>query len=175
LSKSKAIKQRFYLSLSTFYLHQIFYCSFSFIAKEKNLHSQTSNNHINFLPFPCFNRLIITNLGESSPQIPICDKPVNISKEVPVGSSQFMEDPDIKAAEEKIWKSQVIVPCPNSPHAFLGPFPDDNEDQEKLSAVFPSSKKHLPLVFTKGPYDLSFLKSKFRTEPKHENNEKYIS
>ena len=65
--------------------------------------------------------------------------------------------------------------CPNSSHAFLGPFPDDHEDQEKLSAVFPSSKKHPRLVFTKGPYDLSFLKSKFRIEPKHENNEEYIS
>lgn len=30
------------------------------------------------------------------------------------------------------------------------------------------------MIFTKGPYDLSFLKSKFRTEPKIENNEKYL-
>jgi len=117
----------------------------------------------------------MTNPGESSSQIPICNEPINFSKEVPVGSSHFMEDPDIKAAEEEIWKSQVIISCPNSPHAFLGPFPDDSEDQEKLSVVFPSSKKHLPLVFTKGPYDLSVLKSKFRTEPKHENYEEYIS
>jgi len=69
----------------------------------------------------------------------------------------------VKEAEDKIWKTQVIISCPNSPHAFLGPFPDDKEDLEKLSAVFPSFEERSPLVFTKGPYDLSFLKSKFRT------------
>jgi len=46
----------------------------------------------------------MANVGESS-QIPRCDEPVNFSKEIPVGSSQFMEDPYIQAAEEKIWKS----------------------------------------------------------------------
>jgi len=117
----------------------------------------------------------MANPGESSSQLPRYDEPVNFSQEIPVNIPQFIEDPDITAAEEKIWKSHVIIPCPNSSHAFLGLFPDDHEDQEKLSVVFPSSKKHLPLGFTKGPYDLSFLKSKFRTEPKHENNEEYIS
>jgi len=117
----------------------------------------------------------MANPGESSSQLPRGEEPVNFSQEIPVGSPHFIEDPDISAVEEKIWKSQVIILCPNSSHAFLGPFPDNREDQEKLSTVFPSSKKHLPLVFNKGPYDLSFLKSKFRTEPKHDNNEEYIS
>jgi len=65
--------------------------------------------------------------------------------------------------EEQIWKSQVIISCPNSPHAFLGPLPDDKENQEQLSAIFLCFEKHSPLIFTKGPYNLSFLKSKFRT------------
>jgi len=86
-----------------------------------------------------------------------------------------MEDPNVKEAEGKIWKFQVIIPCPNSPHAFLGPVLDNKENKEKLSAIFPTFEKHPPLIFTKGPYDLSFLKSKFRAEPKHENNKEYIS
>jgi len=35
-------------------------------------------------------------------------------------------------------------------------------------------KKDPPLVFTQGPYDLSLLKSKFRIEPRYENNERYL-
>ena len=80
----------------------------------------------------------------------------------------------LRRPKKKIWKSQVIILCPNSPHAFLGPLPD-KENSKKLSAIFPSSEKQPPLIFTKGPYDLSFMKSKFRTEPKHENHEEYIS
>ncbi|XP_039687867.1 uncharacterized protein [Medicago truncatula] len=87
---------------------------------------------------------------------------------------QFMEEPDVKEAEDKIWKSQVIISCPNSSHGYLGPLPDDSNDPEKLNTVFPCSEDQLPLIFSKGPYDLSFLKSKFRTEPKIENNEKYL-
>ena len=74
-----------------------------------------------------------------------------------------MEEPNVKEAEEIFWKSQVIIQCPNSPHAFLGPLPDNKENKQKLSAIFPSFEKQPPLIFTKGPYDLSFLKSKFRT------------
>jgi len=77
-------------------------------------------------------------------------------------------------AEAQFWKSQVIIPYLNSPHAFLGLLPNTQEDQEQLSAIFPCFEKHKPLIFTQGPYDLSFLKSKFRTEPKHENNEDYL-
>lgn len=88
--------------------------------------------------------------------------------------TQFMEEPDVKEAEDKIWKSQVIISCPNSSHAYLGPLPDDSDDQENLNAVFPCNEEHSSLIFSKGPYDLSFLKSKFRTEPKIENNEKYL-
>jgi hypothetical protein len=53
------------------------------------------------------------------------DKTINFSKEISSGSSQFMEEPDVKEAEEKIWKSQVIILCPNSMHAYLGPLPND--------------------------------------------------
>jgi len=102
------------------------------------------------------------------------DEPINFSKELPSSHPQFIVEPDVKEAEDKIWKSQVLISCPNSPHVFLGPFPDDKEDLEKLSVVFPSFEERSPLIFTKGPYDLSFLKSKFRTEPKIENNEKYF-
>ena len=76
-------------------------------------------------------------------------------------------------AKAQIWKSQVIISYPNSPHAFLGPLPNTQEDEEQLNAIFPCFERHKPLIFTQGPYDLSFLKSKFRTEPKHENNEDY--
>jgi len=102
------------------------------------------------------------------------DVPINFSKEVPSGHPQFIVEPDVKEAEDKIWKTQVIISCPDSPHAFLGPFPDDKEDPEKLSVVFPSFEERSPLIFTKGPYDLSFLKSKFWTEHIIENNEKYL-
>ena len=56
------------------------------------------------------------------------DEPINFSKEVPSGHLQFIVEPDVKEAEDKIWKTQVIISCCNSPHAFLGPFPDDKED-----------------------------------------------
>jgi len=117
----------------------------------------------------------MTNPEGSSSQLPTRDEPINFSREIPVGSLQFMEEPDVMEAEEKIWKSQVIISCPNSPHAFLGALLDNKENKENLSAIFPSSKKQPPLIFTKGPYVPSFLKSKFRTKPKHENNEEYIS
>jgi len=66
------------------------------------------------------------------------DEPINFSKEIPSGHPQFIVEPDVKEAEDKIWKTQVIISCPNSSHTFLGPFPDDKVDLEKLSAVFPS-------------------------------------
>jgi len=44
----------------------------------------------------------MTNPGGSSSQTPTCDEPVNFSKEISVGSFQFMEEPDVKEAEEKI-------------------------------------------------------------------------
>jgi len=91
------------------------------------------------------------------------DEPINFSKEIPSDHPQYIVEPDMKEAEDIIWKTQVIISCPNSPHAFLGPLPDDKEDLEKLSAVFPSFEERSPLIFSKGPYDLSFLKSKFRT------------
>jgi len=102
------------------------------------------------------------------------DEPINFSKEVLSGHLQFIVERDVKEVEDKIWKTQVIISCPNSPHAFLRPFPHDKEDLEKLSVVFRSFEERSPLIFIKGPYDLSFLKSKFRTEHRIENNEKYL-
>jgi len=103
------------------------------------------------------------------------DEPINFSKEFSIGAPVFIEEPDIKEAEDKIWKSQVIISCPNSQHALLGPLPIEKETPKGLSTVFPCSEEQLPLVFTKGPYDLSFLKSKFRTEPRIGENDPYIS
>jgi hypothetical protein len=116
----------------------------------------------------------MTNTEGSSSKTLNRDEPANFSKEISSGNFHFIEEPDVKAAEEEIWKSHVIISCPKSPHAFLGPLPDDKENLESLSAVFPCFEKQSPLIFTKGPYDLNFLKSKFRTEPKTDNNEKYI-
>jgi len=114
----------------------------------------------------------MTNPGESS-QPSTHKEPVIFSKETISRTLYFAEDPEVLEVEAKIWKSQVIIPYPNSPHAFLGPLPNTKEDQEKLSVVLPCFEEQTPLIFTQGPYDLSFLKSKFKTEPKHENNEDY--
>jgi uncharacterized protein (DUF3820 family) len=99
----------------------------------------------------------MANVEGSSSQTLKRDEAVNFSQEIPSGHPQIFKEPDIKEPEDKIWKSQVIISCPNSPHAFLGPVPDDKEDLENLST-----------------YNLSFLNSKFRTEPKIDNNEKYL-
>ena len=115
----------------------------------------------------------MTNPRESS-QPSIHKKPVIFSKETIGGTLYFAEEPEVLEAEEHIWKSQVIIPCPNSTCAFLGPIPNAKEDQEQLSVVFPCFDNHSPLIFSEGPYDLSLLKSKFRIEPKHENNEDYL-
>jgi len=111
---------------------------------------------------------------QSTPKISTQDEPVNFSKEIPSGHLPLIVEPDVKEGEDKIWKTQVIILCPNSPHAFLGPFSDNTEDLENLSVVFPCFEERSPLIFTQGPYDLSFLKSKFRTEPRYENNERYL-
>lgn len=89
----------------------------------------------------------MTNPKGSSSKPSNRDEPINFSRDISRGSLQFIEETDVKEAEEKIWKFLVIIPCPNSPHAFLGPLPDDKENLEKLSAIFPSLKKHSPLIF----------------------------
>ena len=43
----------------------------------------------------------MTNLKGSSFQLSNHDEPINFSREIPVGSFQFMEEPDVKEAEEK--------------------------------------------------------------------------
>jgi hypothetical protein len=116
----------------------------------------------------------MTNAKSSSSKAADSDEPINFSKEFSVGAPVFTEELDIKEAEEKIWKSQVIISCPKSPYALLGPLPIDKETPKGLSAIFPCFEEQLPLIFTKGPYDLSFLKSKFRTEPKIGENDPYI-
>lgn len=70
----------------------------------------------------------MTNPKGSSSKPSNCDEPINFSRDISRGSLQFIEEPDVKEAEEKIWKSLVIISCPNSPHAFLGPLPDDKEN-----------------------------------------------
>ena len=109
-----------------------------------------------------------------SSKTPINIDSINFSKEVSPNTSQFIAELEVKEAEDRIWKSQVIIMCPNSTHAYLGPIPNDKDDNEALDAVFPCYEKHAPLVFTKGPYNLNFMKSKFRIEPKHEKNEDYL-
>jgi len=109
-----------------------------------------------------------------TPKTSTQDEPINFSKEIPSGYLPLIVEPDIKEAEDKIWKTQVVIPFPNSPHAFLGPFPDNTENLENLNVVFPCFEERSPLIFTQGPYDLSFLKSKFTTEPRYENNERYL-
>ena len=111
---------------------------------------------------------------ESSSQLSSNSEPVDFLKAIPTGSPQFIEEPEVKEAEEQIWKSQVIIPCPISPHAYLGHIPYDKENYEELNVLFPCFEKHTPLIFTKRPYDLSFLKSNFGTEPKRDKNEDYI-
>jgi len=91
-----------------------------------------------------------------------------------VGNPQFITEPEVKEVGERIWKSQVIISCPNLPHAYLGPIPDDNGDNKELNAIFPCHKKCPPLVFSEGPYNLGFMKNKLRIKPKYDNNEEYI-
>jgi len=114
------------------------------------------------------------NQQGSSSQLPNIEEPINFSMEVPADSPQFIIELEVKEAQDRIWKSQVIIPCPNSPHAYLGPIPDDEDNNEKHNAVFPCFEKCPPLVFTKGPYNLGFMKSKLRIEPKYENNGDYL-
>jgi len=116
----------------------------------------------------------MSHAEKSTPKVSTQDENINFSKELPSGHPQFIIEPDVKEVEDKIWKTQVIIPCPNSPHAFLGPFPDNTENPKNLNVVFPCFEERSPLIFTQGPDDLSFLKSKFRTEPRYENNERYL-
>jgi len=116
----------------------------------------------------------MTNQEGNSSQLPNNEELINFSKEVSAGNPQFIGEPEVKEAEDRIWKSQVIISCPNLPHAYLGPIPDDDGDNEELNTVFPCYKKCPLLVFSKGPYNLGFMKTKLRIEPKYENNEDYI-
>jgi len=71
----------------------------------------------------------MANPGESSH--PSTHKePVIFSKETIGGTLYFAKDPEVLEAGAQIWKSQVIIPYPNSPYAFLGPLPNTQENQE---------------------------------------------
>ena len=168
----------FTFPISTFRKFSLFtiLSSSSQLPSSKTLANFKKNSEKLIISFAVYteNTSIMAHAEGSTSKTLTHDEPINFSKEVQSGH-QFIVEPDVKEAEDKIWKTQVIISCPNSPHAFLGPFPDVKEDPEKLSVVFPNFEERSPLIFTKGPYDLSFLKSKFRTEPKIENNEKYFS
>jgi hypothetical protein len=82
----------------------------------------------------------MTNAQGSSSGTTKCDEPINFSNEFSIGAPVFIEEPDIKEAEEKIWKSQVIISCPKSQYAFLGPLPTEKETPKGLSTVFPCSE-----------------------------------
>jgi hypothetical protein len=169
------IKQGFYLSFSSSVFAENFSMFLLLFQRILKLHYQTFKNPVfspkkssfySFTPIVSQSNLIMTQQKGSSSQLPSNDKPINFSKTIPTGSPQFIEEPEVKEAEEQIWKSQVIIACPILPHAYIGTIPDDKENTEELSSIFPCFKKHSPLIFTKGPYDLSFLKSKFRAEPR---------
>jgi len=72
----------------------------------------------------------------------------------------------LKEENAQIWKSQVLIPCPKSTHAYSRLFPE-GADSDELKEIFPCYEKHLRLVFTKGPYDLSYIDTMFfRSAPK---------
>ena len=74
----------------------------------------------------------MTNPEESSQ--PLTHKePVIFSKETISGTLYFAEDPEVLEVEAQIWKSQVIIPYPNSPHAFLGLLPFNYTRAEKFA------------------------------------------
>lgn len=114
------------------------------------------------------------NQEGTSSQLPNNEELINFSNEVPAGSPQFITELEVKEAEDIIQKSKVIIACPNLSHAYLAPIPDDDGDNKELNVVFPCYKKCPPLVFTKGPYNLGFMKIKLRIKPKYDNNEDYI-
>jgi len=47
----------------------------------------------------------MTKQTGSSSQLPSNSEPINFSKAVPTGSPQFIEEPEVREAEEQIWKS----------------------------------------------------------------------
>ena len=93
------------------------------------------------------------------------EEPIDFTKEIASAAPAFMNEPEINEAEKAIWKTQVIIPCTDTPHAFLGPISLEPETPE-INSLFPCIETQPPLIFTKGPFDLSFVKSKIRTEPK---------
>ena len=99
----------------------------------------------------------MTNQEGSSSQLPTNDEPINFSIDVPTGSPEFIVEPEVKEAEDRIWKSQVIIPCPNSPHAYLGPILDDKDKNEELSAISLCFAKTFAFNFHQGLTQLHLL------------------
>ena len=86
--------------------------------------------------------------------------------QVQLGNCKLIEESDLKDENAQIWKSQVLIPCPNSTHVYLGPFPK-KADSDELKEIFPLYEKLSPIIFTEGPYDLSYIDARvFRSTPK---------
>lgn len=59
-------------------------------------------------------------------------------------------------------------------HAYLRPLPE-KVDSDELKEIFPFYKKRLPLLFIKGPYNLSYVNTRvFRAAPRVDKVEAYI-
>jgi len=86
----------------------------------------------------------MTNQEGTSSQLPSNDESINFSKEIPTDSPQIIVEAEVKEVEDRILKSQVIILCPNSPYAYLGPILDDKDNNEALSAIFHCFEKRLP-------------------------------
>lgn len=60
-------------------------------------------------------------------------------------------------------------------YAFLGPLPDPNIDSKELSEFFHGSDQTLPKIFTKGPYQMSFMNQRpFRSVPSESQITTYL-
>lgn len=71
---------------------------------------------------------------------------VNFSQPIQPRNCKFVVEPDLKDEHALIWKSQVLFPS-TSTHAFLGPFPTSQIDNDAVKSIFPSYHKYSPRVF----------------------------
>jgi len=84
--------------------------------------------------------------------------------------SDFSQDTTI------IHQSQVLIPSPTTPHAYL---PFEKDESEETKAFFPHDKTNLPLIFSRNPdkpYNLHYLETRvFRSTPRIDKVEDYIA
>jgi len=71
---------------------------------------------------------------------------LNFSMQAQPGNLWFAPELELKDEEAQIWKSQVLISSPTSPHAYLGPLEKGESDETR--AYFPHDDKEPPLVFT---------------------------